>query len=315
MAFILFLGFLALMAVGLPIGVGTGIVAMIGLAFIGGWDFVAVVPQRLLVMLDRFTLLAVPTFILAGMLVGKTQVARHLVKMALALVGPVRGGLGMAAVTSTLFFSGVSGSSSADTAAIGSITVPMMTKRGYPLPLSTAIIASAGATAVLIPPVNDLVVMGAILNLSIAGLFAAGIMPGIINALAVLALVYFIARRRGLPTEPKLSVRQIFQAILAGTPALLMLVIILGGIFGGIFTPTESAAVAVLYGILVSWLYYRDLRLKDLWTALVATGRLTAIVLFVVGMSSPFEWWMTFERVPQQLATGSCRSPAGRSAS
>ena len=300
----LFGAFLVLMAIGVPIGIATAIPAMVGLVATGGWNFIAVVPQQLLVMLDRFTLLAVPIYILAGMIVGKTQVAQHLVRMSSALIGPVRGGLGMVVVVATIFFSGVSGSSSADTAAIGSITVPMMRKRGYPVPLSTAIVAAAGATAVLIPPVNDLVIMGAILNVSIAGLFAAGIVPGLLNGLAVLGLTYLIARRRKLPTEPRLSLWETVRAVVAGVPALMMLVIILGGIFKGIFTPTEAAAVAVFYGILVSAVVYRDLRLADLWAALVTAGRLTALVLFVVGMSAAFGWWLTFERVPQSIAAG-----------
>jgi C4-dicarboxylate transporter DctM subunit len=293
--------FFALMAIGVPISFAFGIAGAALLPLVGGSNILAMVPQRVMVSLDAFVLLAVPMFILAGTIMGTGGVADRLVKLAMAFVGPIRGGLGMVVIVSTVFFSGVSGSSNADTAAIGSITLPAMRRRGYPVPLATAIVAAGGATAVLIPPVIDLVLIGAIANISIAALFAAGIVPGILNAISIVALTYFIARRLNLPTEPRLSLREMARALVAGIPALGMALIILGGILGGVFTPTEAAAIAVVYGLLVSAFVYRDLKWSAMPRILSTTVRITGIVFLLLGLGSVFGWLLNFIRLPQAV--------------
>jgi C4-dicarboxylate transporter DctM subunit len=176
-----------------------------------------------------------------------------------------------------------------------------MRKRGYPPSFAAAIVAVGGATAVLIPPVIDLVIIGVVANISIAALFAAGIVPGVLNAMAMVALTYFIARRMKLPTERRLSPREMARALLAGIPALTVAIIILGGILGGVFTPTEAAGVAVAYALLISLVVYRDLRVRDLPRVLAVTGRITGIVMLLVGMASVFSWYLTYEGVPRDL--------------
>lgn len=296
-----FAALLILIALGVPIAFSLGIAGALMLSLTSGRDILAVVPQQFVRSLDSFTLLAIPMFILAGTLLGTGGVASRLVRLAMAGVGPVRGGLGMVVVVSTVFFSGVSGSSSADTAAIGSITFPEMKKRGYPPGLAAAIVAVGGATAVLIPPVIDLVIIGVVANISIAALFAAGILPGILNALVAVLITYIIARKLKLPTERRLSFSETSRALVSGIPALMLAVIILGGILGGVFTPTEAAGVAVLYALFVSLVVYRELKLSDLPRALATTGRLTGIVMLIVGMASVFSWYLTFEGVPRDV--------------
>jgi len=300
-AFIAFALLLGLMAIGVPIAISLGLAGMVLLALFVGPEVLRVVPQQFIGSLDVFTLLAIPMFILAGTLLGTGGVAARLVNLAMAGVGSVRGGLGMVVVVSTIFFSGVSGSSSADTAAIGSITLPAMRKRGYPPTFAAAIVAVGGATAVLIPPVIDLVIIGVVANISIAALFAAGIVPGVLNGLAMVALTYFIARRMKLPTERRLSPREMGRAVLAGIPALTVAVIILGGILGGVFTPTEAAGVAVAYALLISLVVYRDLKVRDLPRVVAVTGRITGIVMLLVGMASVFSWYLTYQGVPRDL--------------
>ena len=300
-AFIAFVLLLGLMAIGVPIAISLGLAGMVLLALFVGPEVLRVVPQQFIGSLDVFTLLAIPMFILAGTLLGTGGVAARLVNLAMAGVGSVRGGLGMVVVVSTIFFSGVSGSSSADTAAIGSITLPAMRKRGYPPTFAAAIVAVGGATAVLIPPVIDLVIIGVVANISIAALFAAGIVPGVLNGLAMVALTYFIARRMKLPTERRLSPREMGRAVLAGIPALTVAVIILGGILGGVFTPTEAAGVAVAYALLISLVVYRDLKVRDLPRVVAVTGRITGIVMLLVGMASVFSWYLTYQGVPRDL--------------
>lgn len=300
-ALVAFVTVLGLMALGVPIAFALGLAGALLLLLFVGPEVLRVVPQQFLGSLDVFTLLAIPMFILAGTLLGTGGVAARLVNLAMAGVGSVRGGLGMVVVVSTVFFSGVSGSSSADTAAIGSITLPAMRKRGYPPSFAAAIVAVGGATAVLIPPVIDLVIIGVVANISIAALFAAGIVPGVLNAVAMVALTYFLARRLKLPTERRLSLPEMGRALLAGIPALTVAVIILGGILGGVFTPTEAAGVAVAYALLISLVVYRDLKLRDLPRVLAVTGRITGIVMLLVGMASVFSWFLTYQGVPRDL--------------
>jgi C4-dicarboxylate transporter DctM subunit len=162
-------------------------------------------------------------------------------------------------------------------------------------------VAVGGATAVLIPPVIDLVIIGVVANISIAALFAAGLVPGALNGLAMVALTYFIARRLKLPTERRLSLREMIGALLAGIPALTVAIIILGGILAGVFTPTEAAGVAVAYSLLISLVLYRDLKVRDLPRVLAVTGRITGIVMLLVGMASVFSWFLTYQGVPRDL--------------
>jgi C4-dicarboxylate transporter DctM subunit len=220
----------------------------------------------------------------------------------MALVGRLRGGLGMVSVLATMFFSGISGSQSADTAAIGSVTIPAMKKKGYPPEFATALIAASGGTAALVPPSIDFIVIGIIANISIGGLFAAGFLPGAVNGLGIMALVFYYGYKLDLPLEPRMPLKQKLKILWEGSLALLMAVIILGGILGGIFTPTEASAVAVVYGFIVAVFVYKELQLKDIPRVLLDTCRMTGAVMLVMAFAMTLNYVLTIERIPHMIA-------------
>ena len=292
--------FFALLA-SVPIAVALGLASLAGLWMILP-DGLVLLPQKILSGMDAFTLLAIPLFILAGTIMGRGGIARRIVNLALIFVGRIKGGLGFVVILSTMFFSGVCGSASADTAAIGSTTMPEMLRRKYPKPFATALLAASGATASIIPPSIDLIIIGVVAGISIGGLFAAGLLPGIFNACALMALCYYYGRKLDLPVAESTTWSEKFRIFMDGILALLMPVIILGGILGGVFTPTEASAIAVVYGLIVSLFAYRELKLKDLPAVLLEAGRLTGMVMLILGMASAFSFVLAFERIPHELA-------------
>lgn len=298
--FLLFCSFCGLMAVSVPIGISMGLASMAAILYKGGMPL-TILAQKMFTGLDSFPLLAVPFFILAGCFMETGGISARLVRFAGVLVGHVRGGLAHVVIVGTIFFSGVSGSSAADTAAIGSIMIPSMVKRGYPRPLSTAIVAAAGGMGVNIPPCIIMVLYGIAANVSIGYLFAAGFLPGVLCGLSLMVMVYFIAKRDGLPKETKASLREMLIAARDAVPPLLMPVIILGGILSGVFTATESAVIAVVYGVVLSMFVYQELHVRDVPRILVTSAKLTGMVMLVVGMSTTFAWIVTVERVPQMI--------------
>jgi C4-dicarboxylate transporter DctM subunit len=209
--------------------------------------------------------------------------------------------MGMVVVLSTMLFSGISGSSTADTAAIGSVMIPTMVKRGYKPEFATALVASAGGTGILIPPCILMVIYGLLTNTSVAALFIAGILPGTFMGVSMLMFVYFIAKREGLPVENRFSFKVMLQSFVQSIPPLLMPVIIIGGILGGIFTVTEAAVVAVLYGFFISVVAYRELKFRDLPRIFMDAGVTTGIVMFVVGAASLFAWLITSAQIPANI--------------
>ena len=301
MGWLVFATLAAALVCSVPIGIALGLAAMAGILYLDP-AFLPALPQKVLAGLDSFPLLAVPLFILAGTIMGHGGIARRIVNLAMVFVGRVRGGLGCVVILSTMFFSGISGSSSADTAAIGSLTLPEMKRRRYPRPFATALVAAAGGTATLVPPSIDLIVIGVVANISIGGLFAAGFLPGAVNALAILALVYYYGRKLNLPLEARMTLKKKIRVILDSVLALLMVAIILGGILGGVFTATEASAVAVVYGFCVSFFIYRELTLADIPKVLLQACQLTGVVLLVVAMASAFSFVLTFERIPHLIA-------------
>lgn len=288
------------LALSFPIAMCLGIASLAGVLYTSS-DLLVTLPQRFLAGIDSFPLLAIPLFILAGQIMGQGGIARRIVDLAMVFVGRIRGGLGMVSILSTMLFSGISGSSSADTAAIGSITLPAMKKKGYPKRFATALVAAAGGTASLVPPSIDFIIIGVVANISIGGLFAAGFLPGAVNGIAIMALVYYYGRKLNLPLEPPIPLKAKLSKILDGMISLFMAVIILGGILLGITTPTEASAVAVVYGLLVSFLIYKELKLSDLPGILLRSAQLTGIVMLVLGMASIFSFVLTFERIPHLI--------------
>ncbi len=296
--------FLVLLVLGCPVAIALCAAGLAGLFSIpDGGELVSAVPEQIFHSLNSFPFLTVPLFILAGVTMAEGGVAKRLMAVAEITVGRGRGGLGSAVVLSTLFFHGISGSSTADTAAIAKVTLSNLRAQRYPLPFSTALLASAGATATLIPPSIDLILIGVVANISIAGLFAAGIVPAVINGLGLILYVIYISRKRGYGTGgARLDLPEMAIAFVKAVPALFMVVIILGGILGGVFTPTEASAVAVIYGFFVSMVVYRDLKVAMLPKVFMETVTISGIVLFVIAMSATVGYAMTISQAPQAVA-------------
>ena len=285
---------------GLPVGIALGLAALMGLLHRSP-EFLVLLPQKYLNGVDSFPLLAVPMFILAGLIMSYGGIARRLVDLAMVLVGRIPGGLALVSILSTMLFSGISGSPSANAAAIGSVTLPAMKKRGYPAPFATAVQASAGCASMLVPPSVDFIIVGVIANISIGGLFAAGILPAVVNGLALMAVAFLYARRLDLPVEPAIGRAEAARVCRAGLLPLMLIVLVLGGIYGGIFTPTEASAIAVVFGFCVSYSVYRELTLAGLQRALLRTGQLTGAAFLVLAMASILSHVLTLERVPFAL--------------
>lgn len=299
MTALLFAALAVLLLAGAQVGVALALVAWLG-AVNSGVPSV-IVPQRFFTILDSFPLIAAPLFILAGGLMEYGGVSRRLVNFAMALVGPIRGSLGMVVLVSTTLMSGVSGSSTADTVAIGSVTISAMRRRGYPAGLATAIAAASGASASLVPPSIDMIILGSVVNVSIASLFIAGLIPALVNGLFVMALTYIYATRLGLATEPWAGWRGLGRAALNASLPLGMPVIVLGGILSGAFTATEAAVVAVFYALFLAAVVYRELKLTDLPKIAYFTVRTTGVVALVIAAASAFAWVLTALRIPESV--------------
>lgn len=302
MAYLLGSGFLILLVLGVPIGFALGIASTLAVIFSGDLPLV-VVPQRIFAGLDSFPLLAAPLFILAGALMETGGISLRLTRFASSLVGHVRGGMGMVVVLSTLLFSGVSGSSTADTAAIGSVMIPTMVRRGYRPEFATALVASAGGAGILIPPCILMVLYGLLTGTSVAALFVAGFLPGAIMGGSLLVFVHLASRGLSLPSEGAFSFREVTRSFTHSLPALVMPVIIIGGILGGLFTVTEAAVVAVVYGFGVSVFGYKELKLTDVPRVLVSAGVINGVVMLILGAAALFAWLITIAQIPQHIAT------------
>ena len=301
MGLILSLTFIALVAINVPIAFSMGLASVLGLLIQGNIPLV-IVPQKIFTGSDSFPLLAVPFFILAGSLMDTGGISLRLVNLARALVGHFRNGLGMVSIVSEIFFSGISGSTAADTAAIGSILIPAMNQAGYSPARSTAIVCASCGMGILVPPCIAMVVYGGIANASIGALFAGGFLPAFVMASALMFQLNIQARRAGTPPGQWGGVKPFAKAFKESLLALFMPIIIFGGILGGICTPTEAAVLAVAYGLVISMLVYREINLRKLGEVLLETGIVTGKVMIMVGMASVFAWILTREKVPQALA-------------
>jgi tripartite ATP-independent transporter DctM subunit len=238
----------------------------------------------------KFPLLAIPFFILAGSVMDRAGLSRGLVHLLNMVVGPVRGGLGLVAVGGCLFFGAISGTGPADTAAIGAVMIPAMVRRGYAVGFAAALVAAAATTDVLIPPSVAFIVYAVITETSVARLFAAGVVPGLLMGLALIVPVLWIARRRGWRGEPWGTPRQIAAAAWEAKWGLVAPAVILGGIYGGVFTPTEAAVVAVVYGLFVGLVVFRNLGPRDLYEIFRDSAVATSVVMIVVGFAGLFAW-------------------------
>lgn len=290
-----------LIAVHTPIAFAVGLACVVYVLLRGDLPLI-VVPHRVIGGMDSFLLLALPLFVLAGDLMNTGGITERLVGFARALVGHIRGGLGMTTVVSEYLFSGISGSSAADVSAVGSLLIPAMTRAGYRPERAVSIVAAASAMGVLVPPCLMMVVLASLTDLSVAALFMAGFLPAAAMGVFLIALIYVQARRENLPCEPRPSLGEVARACARGVLPLIAPVIILGGILGGIVTPTEAAVLAVLYALLLGLVIYREIRARDLMPLLVNTASLTGMVMLLVGTASVLSWIFAAQGIPRLIA-------------
>jgi C4-dicarboxylate transporter DctM subunit len=301
MLLILFILFFLFMAFNAPISFSLGVASAITALMKGNVSLI-IIPQKIFTSLDSFPLLAIPLFILAGSFLETGGVGMRLVNLANVLVRHVSGGLGFVVIVSTIFFSEISGSSAADAAAIGSVTIPAMIRLRYHPAFATAIVAASGGMAALIPPSIIGVIYGWQANASVGAIFLGGFLPGFIMGGGLCVYTYFYAKKMKFPTEKRATRREVWLAFKESLPALIMPVIILGGIFTGVFTATEAAAVAVVYGFIVALFYYRELKWRDIPRVLVESAVTTGFVGLLLGLASVFGWVLTVEQAPLNLA-------------
>ena len=298
---VLFGTFVVLLAIGTPVAFCLGVASFATILWLGLPP--VVVFQRLNSGVSVFALMAIPFFIFAGDLMVRGDIARRLVALAGALVGHLRGGLGQVNILASVMFGGVSGSAAADASAVGGLMVPQMKERGYAVDYAVNITVVGSIIALLIPPSHNMIIysISAGGKISIADLFTAGIIPGLVLALSLMAAAWWVARRRGYPTEPFPGRRALGRLFWNAVPGLILVAIIFGGVRSGIFTASESSNIAVVYSMLVTFLVYRSLSFHDFVEATKAAVRTTAMVLMVIGCASAFGWLLAYLRVPTQL--------------
>ncbi|MCB1760742.1 MAG: TRAP transporter large permease [Gammaproteobacteria bacterium] len=295
--------FFGLILVGMPIGYTLGIAGVTGLLQIGGDNFLVMAAKRFFEGLNLFTFMAMPFFILAGEIMNRSGITTKLAEFADALVGYLRGGLAHSNMVASVLFAGMTGAAVSDAAAFGNTLVPAMVKEGYSRPFACAVTAAGSIIGPTIPPSNLMVIYGSLMGVSIAGLFAAGILPGLLICLLCMAVIAALGRRLNLPKSAAgPSLRRIIQGFRSSLLAIIMPVIILGGILSGIVTPTEAAAIAVAYALFVGVVIYRALSFDDIVQMLIRTARITGVVFLIIASASILGWWMTFMQIPQSIA-------------
>ncbi len=287
-SFWLFFAFLVLLFLGVPIAVALGAVAVFMI-----WHFhlgIPVVSSNFYAGIAKHPLLAIPFFILAGMILERCGVSQRLVNLAALLVGSIPGGLAIVAVLVCVFFGGVSGSGPADAAAMGAVLIPAMARKNYGKDFSAALIAAGGSTAIVVPPSIAFILYGVITTTSVPALFAAGVFPGVLAGLSLILPAYWISKRRGYVGEKRGTFKEIVHAFKEAFWGLAAPVVILGGIYGGVFTATEAAVIAVFYGLFLGFVVYRTLSLKSFYQILVDAALSSSVVLLIVALAGLYSW-------------------------
>lgn len=296
---ILFGVFTVLLLIGTPVAFALGLSALATVVYMGLPP--VVVFQQMNSGMNAFSMMAIPFFIYAGDLMMRGGIAERLIRFAASLIGHLRGGLGQVNVVASTFFGGISGSAVADASAIGGIMIPQMVKRGYDADYAVNVTANAAIIALLIPPSHNMIIYAIAGggNISVADLFTAGILPGLLLALALMITAYVVAVRRGYPADVFPGAEKVLGYLFAAAPGILLIFIIFGGVRSGVFTATESSCIAVVYALLITVLVYREMDWDGFVTATLAAVRTTAMVLLVIGTAGAFGWLMAFLQVPQ----------------
>ncbi len=299
--YVLFGTFVFLLLIGTPVAFCLGVSSFATIMYLGLPP--VVVFQRLNSGVSAFALMAIPFFIFAGDLMVRGDIARRLVALAEGFVGHFRGGLGQVNVVSSVMFGGVSGSAAADASAVGGLMVPQMKARGYDADYAVNITVVSSIIALMLPPSHNLIIyaIAAGGRISIADLFTAGIIPGLLLALVLMLASWWVAKRKGYPTQPFLGFRNIALLFVSALPGLLLVAIIFGGVRSGIFTASESSNIAVVYALLVTFFVYRSLKWADFVEATFAAVRTTAMVLMVIGCAASFGWLLAYTKVPASM--------------
>lgn len=297
----LFIMLFVFMFMGMPVAVSLGLSSILTILVFGN-DSLASLSLKMFETSEHFTLMAIPFFVLAGAFMTTGGVAKRMIRFAIATVGHLHGGLAIASVMACCLFAAVSGSSPATVVAVGSIVIAGMVKAGYPQPFAAGVICNAGTLGILIPPSIVMVVYGAATETSVGRLFMAGVVPGLLLGLLLMLAIYIVARVKNLPRQPRASAKEAFTAGRDSFWGLMLIVIILGGIYGGIFTPTEAAAVAAVYAFFVAVFIYRDIGMRQVPEVLMDASKVTVMLMFIIVNALLFAHVLTTERIPQAIA-------------
>ena len=297
----LFTSLLTMLAIGLPVAMSLGLASVLTIMFFEG-DSLASLTLKFFQTMEHFTLLAIPFFILAGNFLTTGGVARRMINFAISAVGHLPGGLAIASVLACMLFAAVSGSSPATVVAIGSIVIAGMVRVGYTQSFATGVIVNAGTLGILIPPSITMVVFAAVTETSVGRLFMGGVVPGLLLGLSLMIAIYVAARVKKLPRQPKAPWGERFRLFLDAFWGLLLIFIVLGGIYGGVFTPTEAAAVAAVYAFFAAVVIYRDLHITEVPRVLLDSGRVTVMLMFIICNAFLFGHVLTTAQIPQEIA-------------
>ncbi len=289
------------MAIGMPVAICLGLSSLLTIAFFAH-DSLASLSIKLYETSEHYTLLAIPFFILAGALMSTGGVARRMVDFAIAAVGHLRGGLAIASILACMLFAAVSGSSPATVVAVGSIVIAGMVRSGYPQPFAAGVICNSGTLGILIPPSIVMVVYAAVTEVSVGRMFMAGVIPGLLLGVMLAVAVHWRVRKLNIEPSPRAPLREVLGKFRESLWGLALLAIIMGGIYGGVFTPTEAAAVSAVYALFVAVFIYKDLKFNDLPEVFVDASRTTVMLMFIVANAMLFAHVLTTERIPQTIA-------------
>ncbi len=286
----------------MPVSFGLVISTVLAMFIASDIDTIAII-LKLFRSCGNYHLIAIPFFILAGGFMESGGISRRLVNFSSALIGHVRGGLANTSVAAAMFFAGLSGAAAADTAAVGSLLIPAMKRKGYGSDMATSVMATAGSIGIIIPPSIPMIILGVTAGVSIGGLFMGGVLPGILMGGGLMVVNYIYCKVRKIEPEPRVSFKELVRSCLDSILAIMTVVIIVGGIVGGIFTATEASVVAAVYSFVVGFFIYRELSFKDLPNIFVKSAITTGVVVFTVAAASGFGWILTAENIPAEIAS------------